>query len=273
MTINLAAADAIISVLEKAPWALPCLSPDKDVLDQVRTVSELRPEYVGKLVAQMTNIEHRLNHPETVEAGLHSLLLWSGTYRHPETLAAVLDAGEYLDFHVQSQLLLAALRRTISDARLLQSSEIQSLLGQQALKQASWSEHRKNALATLVMDMDEAHSLQAGRIQDMDEHMVSQFQTQANMLVEAGLSLDGMLEIACRHLDLTEQKIGAKPGQYLPTLVLIEAGANWQEALDNPSVSDRAKTMIRGEPRVRKALLKHVAGTGQTKDDRRKRAI
>lgn len=101
MTINQATADVAVSVLDTAPWALPCLSAEKDALDQVRSVADFRPERIGRLIEAMTNIEHRLNHPATIEAGMRMLLTWGKTYCQPETLVALLDASEYLDFSVE----------------------------------------------------------------------------------------------------------------------------------------------------------------------------
>lgn len=110
-----------------------------------------------------------------------------------------------------------AFRRIAGESEDHDIFRFREILAEQARKQYQWDHGRHNILLTLVREMDEEHKTMAGRGGQIDARRAEKFHQIAQELVAGGVPLEGVL--------------------------------------DDKTISENAKRLVRNEPTVRRALL------------------
>lgn len=248
--------DDLISLLDQGRWKVPHLSDNTALLAQVFDAAKKHPDRMMDLIGAMTHIEHRLNHGYEVLGGLIRLLWPDTAFDVPQLLEAVLDAGEYFSMEDQAKLMGQAMDKAVRSDGKTHSSEakVQDIVVGQLRKQQAWGQEHMawQPMACFIRQIteDSKHKF-SWELGPLEERRMSTYQRRLDLLLRAGVPLEGSMDLAARNY----QGRGAYDHCYIPFRVLLEAGADWQGALHNPSVSELAKNELRQEPIVRRWLL------------------
>lgn len=253
---SLQSGDDLVALLDEAKWKVPHLSDNLALLSLVFDAAKKHPDRMMDLIGTMTHIEHRSNHGFEVLGGLIRLL-WSDTpFEVPQLLEAILDAGEYFSMDNQSKLMDQALAKAIraEGEETPWEAGAQDVLRAQLAKHQGWgNEHSpwKPMTSFIFQIQEDSRQKFSWEMGPLEERRMSIYRRRLALLLEAGVPLDGSLEIAAQNYPGK----GAYDNFYIPFRVLLEAGADWRGVMDSPHFTAKAKEDLRQEPIVRRAML------------------